>query len=381
MIGLASAPLVGLAMPAHAGSQQSTASAHAWVVAAKALTRAAFPPPGAKPAGQGALPRREPAAPSVPSNLAVISRDVLTDAFISAAVLACLLVPIMWYGSIMKRRDRMVALAAADRAQHSMLGSGGRAMGADPLLDFFGPQEEPAGIAAGSQRPIAAPKYQPRPALSGRSTLTPAFAPRPMLAAPHPTDEDSWSSPPAWGSRSQTPEPEAWDDARDEDSWAAPSRRPAAERDDRARGQDHGQSSTLRHAPVAGTPPWEPAPEPTGELPWAVLSGSARGGGPNAGSGRPNQVPPESGWYGPPASHSAPPSPLFDPDPEEEGSNGSGAGYAQRHVPGPDRRADSDWRSIPGRRAGSGERPIYIWDPEKTADSDGTNRLATSYEG
>ncbi|MGN6680028.1 MAG: hypothetical protein ACTHKL_19875, partial [Streptosporangiaceae bacterium] len=64
-----------------------------------------------------------------------------------------------------------------------------------------------------------------------------------------------------------------------------------------------------------------------------------------------------------------------------EGSNGIGAGYAQGHVPGPDRRADSDWRSIPGRRAGSGERPIDIWDPEKTADSDGTNRLATSYEG
>ena len=171
----------------------STGSGYGAVDAAKAITEAAtMSPPHAKPAAHGALPRRRPVTPSVPSNIAVILRDLLGDGFISAAVLACLLVPIMWYGSIIKRRDRRVALAAADRAQHGRLGSGRRGiggMGEDPLLDFFGPQEAPAGVAAGTRRSLPGPRYQPRPALSGRSTLTPAFAPRPMLPAPHAADD------------------------------------------------------------------------------------------------------------------------------------------------------------------------------------------------
>src|SRR5260370_1424130 len=36
-------------------------------------------------------------------------------------------------------------------------------------------------------------------------------------------------------------------------------------------------SQTRGHAPVAGSPPWEPAPQPTGELPWAVYPGPAQG--------------------------------------------------------------------------------------------------------
>src|SRR4029077_4174081 len=98
-----------------------------------------------------------------------ILRDVVTDALISAAVLACLLVPIMWYSSIMKRRDRRVALAAADRAQHSMLGSSGRVIGDDPLLDFFGPQEAPAGIPAGPRRGGSGARDRPRPPPPGRA--------------------------------------------------------------------------------------------------------------------------------------------------------------------------------------------------------------------
>jgi hypothetical protein len=320
--------------------------------------------------------------------LTLILRDVLTDTLLSAAVLACLLVPIMWYGSIMKRRDRRVALAAADRAQHSMLGSAGRGIGDDPLLDFFGPQEAPAGIPAGSRRAVSGPKYQPRPALTGRSTLTPAFAPKPMLPAPHAADSGAWGGSPPWSDSDrwndtdrwreadEAPRPAAWDDTDDGDHWgAARTARADAGHDDLPHGPDHGQSSTLRHAPVAGTPPWEPAPQPTGELPWAVLSGPGTGSGRNGGfGGRQNQAPPESLWAAGFPMHSAPPSSMFDGDPEQDGSDGLGAGSAPTQVPGPDRRSDSDWRSIPEGRSGrsaSGERPIYVWDPDRTDDRRG----------
>jgi hypothetical protein len=396
VIGLASAPLVGFAMPAHAASQVRsqfhglTVARSVQAISHSTMSVATPAPPHAKPAGHGALPRRQPSPPSVPSNLTLILRDMLTDTLLSAAVLACLLVPIMWYGSIMKRRDRRVALAAADRAQHSMLGSAGRGLGDDPLLDFFGPQEAPAGIGAGQRRGVSGPKYQPRPALTGRSTLTPAFAPKPMLPAPHAadsvawagsapwSDSDRWTGPDRINDRGEAPRSGAWDDADDGEPWGARSARAGAQREDLPRAQDHDQSSTLRHAPVAGTPPWEPAPQPTGELPWAVLSEPGTSSGRNGGFGvRQNEEPPESLWAAGSPMHSAPPSSMFDGDPEREGSAGLGAGSGPRQVPGPDRRSDSDWRSIPegrsgrGGRSGSGERPIYVWDPDRSDDGRG----------
>ncbi|HEX6930959.1 MAG TPA: S8 family serine peptidase [Streptosporangiaceae bacterium] len=347
-------------------------SGYGTVDAAKAISEAAtMSPPHAKPASLGALPRHRPVTPSVPSNGAVITRDLLTDTIIAIAILACLLVPITWYGSIIKRRDRLVALAAADRAQHSRMAYGQRGMGADPL-DYFEPQEAPAPQAAGPRRSLPGPRYQPRPALSGRSTLTPAFAPRPMLAAP-PADEIESVAPyagpgtsagggqaDAWGGSGSWPGADAWSnpDAA-EHGGADPRSRPPVP------GQGH--SRTLRHAPVSGAPPWEPAPQPTSELPWAVLSGPAQGQARRGALGATtSQAPPESIWGARPEQQSQESGSLFDPsDPP-----GDGAG------PGPDRRADSDWRSISGRRTSSGdrERPIYIWDPETSAD-DGTIRL------
>ena len=375
----------------------STGSGYGAVDAAKAITKAAtMSPPQAKPAAHGALPWRQPTAPSVPSNIAVILRDMLADGFISAAILACLLVPIMWYGSIIKRRDRRVALASADRAQHAMLGSGWRGTGGvdeDPMLNYFGPQEVPAGMAAGPQRSRAGSRYQPRPALSGRSTLTPAFAPRPMLPAPHAADDqpdsfagrdaghgrsDGWGDPGAWGnsapwsSSDDTSRSAAWDESEAADALGAQSHRPGAGPGDQSPGQDQGQSSTLRHAPVAGAPPWEPAPQPTGELPWAVLSGPGQGPSRHAGFGGGTSQPPhDSLWATRSAAQSAPPSSMFDPDPRQEASDSAGTSSGPGQVPEPDRRSDSDWLSISSGRTGSGERPIYIWDPDSTADSDG----------
>ena len=350
----------------------SSGSGYGTVDAAKAISEAAtMSPPRAKPASLGALPRHRPVTPSVPSNGSVIAGDLLTDAIISAAILACLLVPIAWYGSIIKRRDRMVALAAADRAQHSRLAYGQRGIGADPLLDYFEPEEAPAAQAARPRRSLPGPRYQPRPALSGRSTLTPAFAPRPMLAAP-PAEEIEAPGPyagrgvsvgggqaDAWGGSGSWPGADLW-------SHAEVARHGGEDPRSEPPGPGQGHSRTLRHVPVAGAPPWEPAQEPTSELPWAVLSGPAQGPARRGALGaRTSQEPPESIWGARPEPSSHESRSLFDPSERQAGAEGD---------PGPDRRADSDWRSISGTRTGSGERPIYIWDPETSAD-DGTIRL------
>ena len=378
-------------------------SGYGTVDAAKAIAEAAtVSPPHARPASAGALPRHRPVAPSVPSNGAVITRDLLTDTIISVAVLACLLVPITWYGSIIKRRDRRVALAAADRAQHSRLAYGQRGMGADPLDGYFEPQETPAAVTAGPRRSLPGPRY---PALSGRSTLTPAFAPRPMLAAPAADDIEAEAAGPyagrgaspgagqadAWGGSGSWPGADAWsdDDTAGYDATgydaagyggAEPRSRP------RPSGPGQGQSRTLRHVPVAGAPPWEPAPQPTSELPWAVLSGPAQGPRSAAGPqglarrgvlGAPtSQAPPESIWGAPPEPQSQESRSLFDPPDRQEDAQRPGPGPG----PGSDRRADSDWRSISGRHTRSGERPIYVWDPEASAD-DGPIRLTRIYQG
>jgi Subtilase family len=334
----------------------ATGSGYGTVDAVKAISQAAaLSPPHARPASLGALPRRMPEAPAVPSNGSVIARDLVTDGIISAAVLAALLAPIMWYSSIVKRRERELAMAAAERAQYGRRGYGQGGMIADALLEYFEPQEAPPAIRGAGGRPVPGSRYQPRPALTGRSTLTSAFTPRPMLPAPPAAGGPSAQADPAARNR----EPDLWtsdsgiaQSSHTSDAWAS------ADARNRQRPGQPGQ--TLRHAPVAGSPPWEPAPQPTSELPWAVYPGPAEGpamrgtfgpAGPDSPQGAQDahspyssamrQAPPESVWEQGPVTRSSAPSSMFEPDPLEA----------------PAERPDAS-------RTDSGGRPIYVWDPE-----------------
>jgi len=335
----------------------ASGSGYGTVDAVKAISQAAaMSPPHARPASLGALPRRMPEAPAVPSNGSVIARDLVTDGIISAAVLAALLAPIMWYASIVKRRERQLAMAAAERAQYGRRAYGQGGMIADALLEYFEPQEAPPAIRGAGGRPVPGSRYQPRPALTGRSTLTSAFTPRPMLPAPPVA-----GSPAAQADRAaRDREPDLWTSAdtgiaqssHAPDAWAS------ADARHRQRPGQAGQ--TLRHAPVAGSPPWEPAPQPTSELPWAVYPGPAEGpamrgtfgpAGPDSPPGAQDthspyssatrQAPPESVWGQGPVTRSSAPSSMFEPDPLEA--------QAERPDTG---------------RTDSGGRPIYVWDPE-----------------
>jgi subtilisin family serine protease len=324
-------------------------SGYGTIDAAKAIAEAAtMSPPMAMPAAFGAVPRRLPVAPAVATTGSVITKELVTDVIISAAALAALLVPITWYGSIVRRRERELALAAANRAQRGRPVTGG--MFADPLLDYFGPEDAIAAAPIGS-RALPGPRYQQRPALTGRSTLTSAFAPRP-LAAPPPEPRPAGAAPrsDAWASASyREPGPasypaDAWTTS---EQWGGQAGgRFTGERSGRVSGQVPGQQ-TVRHAPVSGSPPWEPAPPPSGELPWAVYPAPAHGSASGPVGPPTRQAPPESLWGPGPAASSAPPS-MFEPDASE----------------GQDGRADARWPE-------SGNRPIYVWNPESSGDGEG----------
>ena len=334
MIGLACAPVAAVGVPA--------------------LAARATPPPGSRPAGQGAKPRTPPTPPPVPSSASVIAIDLLQDAAIAAGALIVLIVPIIWYGSFVRRREQEAQASRRD------LGGFGGESDSDPLLEYFGPQP---GLPGYPQPHSQEPRFQPRPALAGRSVLSPAFAARPLLSAPphgyappHGTAPPHETLPP----RGAAPGQAGPASGRQVHAPAAagrgtpvnaPPNRPVS-----GAANAGADDNTPRHPPVSGAPPWGPAPQPTSELPWAVVPGPVATGR-TAGTPRfpaGHQMPVREGPpvdvagrpEGRPERHttrSSPPRSIFESDPQ--GQSGQGQQGARR----------------PNTDAGS--RPIYTWNP------------------
>ncbi len=342
----------------------------AWSALISATTAS---PPHAMPAMLGAEPRTRPVTPPVESAGALIVHDLTGDAEVSALVLALLLIPITMYGALSKRRERQEALLAAERSRYGVGPSGHGSMLADPLLEFFGPQHSRPAEPP-STRPIPTPRFQPRPGLTGRSTMSASLsarAPLPLPAAP--------AEPPPLSTR------------------YAPHTPPVPAAQAAANGSEPGSDlpasfmgPTVRHVPVSGSPPWEPAPEPTSQLPWAVIAqqpAPTRAPGPEAPDIPP---PPDSVWASTPARRSSAPQSLFEPTapPPQPAplsaptppparpaprrpSGDSGAG------PGPgdssQRTQPISWRDLPGthpdRARPEAERgPIFVWQPMESTD-------------
>jgi Subtilase family len=259
------------------------------------LSAATMSPPHARPAMLGAQPRNRPVSPPIQGSGSIIMHQLNGDAAFSAVLLALLLVPIALYGVAARRRDQQEALLAAERQQTVRATSGHGSMLADPLLEFFGPQHaRPATPQAAMRPPPPAPRFAPRPGLTGRSTMSaPRTAPQ---ASPSPADAQP--------------------------SRAAVSR-PVTER---ATSSGIGAGPIVRQAQVSGSPPWAPAARPTSDLPWAVVApppGAARSAGLDAPTVPP---PPDHVWNSPvsarpaaagppPAATARPPAPASRPSP------------------------------------------------------------------
>jgi hypothetical protein len=138
-ISLASAPLIGLSVPAFAASA----------------------PPHAQPAMGGAQPRHHPVAPMVAGSGSVIMHEINGDAGASGLLLLILLVPITMYGLVIRQRDRRGALAPAAPAGFAP---------ADPMLEFFAPEHARPPAARSGAGPSG--PASPGPGLTGRSTMS-----------------------------------------------------------------------------------------------------------------------------------------------------------------------------------------------------------------
>lgn len=363
----------------------TTGSGYGTVDAGRAVTAAAtMSPPHARAAMLGAVPRTRPVAPAVRSLGSVIARDLTGDAGVSAAVLALLLIPITLYGTMVRRRDRKNALLAIERRQHALTRPGHGTMLADPLLEFFGPQHaRPAEPA--NTRPIHVPRFQPRPGLTGRSTLSAPLTAPPPMPSPMPTAPARNGQAQPTPGRTPAPAPTP---------LPAPSARLV---NGVARGrQDSGvvaPDSTLRRVPVSGSPPWEPAKEPTSDLPWTVIATPPGTVKSSTGDTPAIPPPPDSVWDSAPARRSSAPRSLFEPAPippatsrrqpggtdqlggtsgpdlRQPGPSHQGTGRPAASQPG----QPTSWQDLPGfGNAPAGAEvdrgPVFTWSPTEVTD-------------
>ena len=269
-------------------------SGYGTVDALGAITQAAtMSPPHAQSAVSGAQPNARPLTPQVASQESVIKSDLVRDGEIAGAALVLLLLPIMAYGAAGRRRDKQAAAASAERDARSQARTAHGGMLADPLLEFFGPQHAKPDERPSAQRPSANPRYQPRPSLTGRSTLSTLSA-RPGLAA----DDELLGGPAGPAGPSMVPAPVGAGTMPVATVADAGGLQPPGAADRSVGGlprQDHDEvrlSSGLKPQ-VSGAPPWEPAQQPTTALPWAIPASGGTAPRP-AFSGQTRHAPPES---------------------------------------------------------------------------------------
>jgi hypothetical protein len=357
-------------------------SGYGTVDATRALDRAAIlSPPHALPAMLGAVARTSPVPPVMESSGTVIAHELVGDAGISAAALAALLVPISLFGTVARRRERREALLAAERSEHGLGRAGHGTMLADPLLEFFGPQH--ARPAPANARPLATPRFQPRPDLSGRSTMSASLAGRPTPpAAPVP------SGPPPTIRRTPAPLPTPVAHLTPPEAPRAAPAGPIAQPTASAGPSGYHQAAgmgglsnpTVRRAMVSGSPPWEPAEEPTSDLPWVMAPQSIPTRTHEIGAPA-VPAPPDSVWDVAPARSSSAPRDMFEPAPPPRSARptlatpaaDAGAGAAESAVPPakpparPSGRGTGRDRMHPDSERG----PIFAWNPSTSSDQFG----------
>jgi Subtilase family len=282
-------------------------SGHGSVDAKAALAAAAsIAAPGPHRADAGAVSSQSPATPPVPVIDTSLTPKLERDALISAALLVVLLLPIAGY-AIVRWRRRAAKPPAPARAEHDLAGRGGYPLSgetrADPMLRYF---------AASPAQPEADPGSRPArgPGAAGSRSVTASGGPGSGYTlgarAPSGTFADAGVLRDDHGRRlgSQVPR-----------SPLTPVTR----------------ATTARPPKVSGSPPWDPAPKPDTELPWA------KSPPPALGRRTPLLAPPESSAWGATADTGKPPA----------AENG---------------RADGDGTD-------PGAKPIYVWNPSANTET------------
>ncbi len=212
------------------------------VDASRALAAAAsIATPRSNLAGAQAQAALLPSTAAARVTSAALTPRLVRAAEISGGVLVLLLLLIAWYASSRRRRAKRNKVATADWAHRSGQSRYPQAKPAgDGALEYFAAPltTQPGASAAAGRTPFAA-------STAGRD-------------------------------RSGTP---PWATAGDpEDSGGLPAIAPASR-------------AVSKRPSVTGTPPWEPAPPPGSDLPWAVAQGSVPADGQAPAAARPSAAP------------------------------------------------------------------------------------------
>jgi len=297
-------------------------SGHGTADAAKALAAAAsIAKPVPHRAGAGAVSKQLPAAPPVPFVDRGLGPKLERDGLISGALLVVLLVPIIVYALVRRRRRRARTLARGDRDPAGRPAYAPAGTQGDQMLEYF-------ASASAQPRQLGSPVGAGRPAAGRAGAFGGAADPR------------------------------------------IPAEESAARRLAGAIGRlpltPMGRGSAARPPKVSGAPPWEPAPKPDTELPWAtspppalarrtpMMPAPPLGSGGSFGSGGPGG-PAATGPAAATGPHSVPapaPGSLWDiPD-------SAGAGHLAGAGP------DADEEPEPGV-----SRPIYVWNPSANTET------------
>jgi hypothetical protein len=291
------------------GSGHGTADAAAALAAAGKIAKS-----GPGRAGAGAVTRNMPATPPVPFVDQSLAPKIERAALISLAVLIVLLLPIGVYALMQRRRRQAKALARAEREQS---GRGSRAPAvdshADQMLEYFSkPAAQPlptrgsrSSAARGSGSSAARGSGAGGRGAAGRA----GAGASPGYARSVGSFVGSGGAPAG----------------REPSSFASPPRAPLA---------PMSRASAARPPSVSGTPPWDPAPKPDSELPWAT-----------------SPAPSAVGRRAPIQNLSAPPA--------ESIWRQVGDGAQEAAAEGEQGGEDSDGNS----------RPIYVWNPSANTET------------
>lgn len=279
------------------GSGHGTADAGRALAAAKSIAGPLHR------AGAGEVARTQPATPPVPLVDQALAPKIERDALISAALLAVLLVPITGYGLVRLRRRhaRRAARPHPEPAVRTPYAASQESQHSDQMLQYFAAVPAEPESARGTRPPAADRAAQPG---AGRG---PGYA-------------------------------------RGTGSFAGTFADGSPQGDDASRLGQFARSplgtvrrAAIRAAKVSGSPPWEPAPRPDTELPWA---------------GSPPPLPRRG-----PIPMPAPP-----PATARPGDSIWGAADRPKERAGADP-ADGDSTAQPGIR------PIYVWNPSASTET------------
>jgi hypothetical protein len=281
------------------GSGHGTADAEKALAAAKSIAGA-----GPQRADAGAVSRTQPGTPSVPLIDQALAPKLQRDAIMSGALLVVLLVPITVFALVRRRRRKAKAAARAERepaprTPYAAQNPNHADSHADQMLQYFAavpPQPDTARASGSGARPVVA---RGSGYARGNGNFVGTFAD---------------TSPPSGDDTSRRPGQFA--------------RSPRAGL----------RAAASRGAPrVSGQPPWEPAPKPDTELPWAA----------NPPPPLPRRAPIPL-----PAPSAAAPSPA------SSSWDSTGDSAARASVPSVDAPAAEG-----GDGTETGSRPIYVWNP------------------